>query len=185
MTRFTPLKTLLMDNLVEPIAQKDTRFFVRLKETGPAAKLKRVDIFDIPEGSILIKLDQVRQPDTLFKGSLGERRRCDYVLVTDFDNHPVMVFIELKSRAVKDSEVTRQFKGAECLLDYCNSALDRFHGQNNLLGQCRKCFVVFYKPSVAKQRTRPVFSGNKRNSSESPLKYPSPRNPSLKALVNL
>lgn len=184
MTRISVLRTLLMDNLVEPVSQKNGRCFVRLRETGADARLKRVDILDIPEGSVLVKLDGVDQPKSLFKGKYGERQRCDYLLVTVVNNRPFLVFFEMKTRVVKDSEVARQFKGAECLVDYCNAALNRFHGQDNLLDQCEKRFVVFYKPSLAKQRTRPVFPGNANNSPESPLKYPSPQNPSLMALVN-
>ncbi len=185
MNRFAPLKKLVMNDLLVAVSHKHGRAFVRLKETGLDAKLKNVDIYDIHHDSIILKLDQAEQPKTLFKGENGERQRCDYVLVTIHDNKPLLVFIELKSKVVKDAEITRQFKGAECLIDYCNAALNRFHEQSNILSDCEKRFVVFYKPSIAKKRTRPTYPCPANKSPESHLKYPAPHNPSIKTLVSL
>lgn len=185
MNRFASLRDLLMTNLFETVSHKHGHTFVRLKETGVDAKLKQIDIYDIHQDSIVLKLDQVDQPSTLFKGEKGERQRCDYVLVTIYNNNPFVVFIEIKSKVAKNAEITRQFKGAECLMDYCNSALNRFHDQHNVMLACEKRFVVFYKPSIAKRRTRPVNPCPANKSPESPLKYPAPHNPSLNALVCL
>jgi hypothetical protein len=181
----TFLRALLVDDLFGAISEKDGRRFARLKERGAEAKLKRVDIFDIPEGSLLLNLDQYEQPISLFRGEQGERQRCDYVLVTAMETVPLLVFIEIKSSILKNSEIQRQFKGAECVLDYCDAALDRFHGQNGFLRQFKKRFVVFYRPRLAKQRTRPTVPSKKNNAPELALKYPSPTCPSLKALVVL
>ncbi len=179
------LRDLLVDDLFVEISEKDGRSFVRLRESGRDAKLKRVDIYDIPKGSLLLKLDKYEQPKTLFKGTHGERQRCDYVLVTTVRKNPVLLFIEMKSRHVKDSQVRKQFIGAECIFDYCDAVLNRFHGKDGLVSQCRKYFVVFYKPSIAKRTTRPALPRKNNDSPDRPLKYPSPQNPSLKALVAL
>jgi hypothetical protein len=179
------LHDLLMENLFGVISIKDGRRFARLKETGVDAKLKQVDIYDVPEGSLLINLDAYEQPKSLFKGQKGERQRCDYVLVTRIDDQPFLVFIEMKSAALKDSDISRQFKGSECVLDYCDVTLDRFHGQNGFLRQFNKRFVVFYRPRLAKQRTRLGKPPRGNDSPERALKYPSPHNPSLKTLVAL
>lgn len=133
MKRFEPLKALLMDNLMSRAQTQHGRTFVRLKESGTDAKLKHVDIYDVDPDSILIKLDDADPPTTLFKGIKGERQRCDYVLVTVLENTTLLVFFEMKSRVAKDADITRQFKGAACLLDYCEAALNRFHDQPDLL----------------------------------------------------
>ncbi len=139
------LRSLLVDDLFGEVSEKDGRRFIRLKETGANAKLKKVDIYDIPADSLLIKLDKYKQPKSLFKGENGERKRCDYVLATAIDDRPLLVFMEMKSTTVKDSEIQRQFKGAECVLDYCDAVLDRFHGHDGVLRQCEKRFVILYK----------------------------------------
>lgn len=177
------LRTLLNDDLLSTVSKKDGRRFVQLKETGADAKLKRVDICDLPEGSLLINLDKFEQPKSLFKGTLGERQRCDYVLITSLGAQPMLVFIELKSATVKASEIERQFKGAECIIDYCDATLNRFHDQNGLLKQCEKRFVVFYRPRLAKLRTRPVSIARKNDTPERAFRYPAPHNPTLRALV--
>ncbi|MDY0378825.1 MAG: hypothetical protein RBR01_10375, partial [Desulfobacterales bacterium] len=124
------LRSMLVDDLFGTISENNGRRFARLKESGDSAKLKQVDIYDVPKGSLLLKLDKCDQPKTLFKGKQGERQRCDYILVTSMDNNPMLVFIEMKSAALKIAEIERQFKGAECVLDYCDAILTRFHGQS-------------------------------------------------------
>ncbi len=181
----TALLALLVDGLFGIISEKDGRRFARLQESGMEASLKRVDICDVPDGTLILNLDKYEQPKSLFKGKQGERQRCDYVLITALENQPFLIFIELKSKTLKNSEIERQFKGAECVMDYCDAALDRFHGQNGLLRQCQKRFVVFYRPHLAKQRTRPVIPSQKNDSPQRALKYPAPQNPSLKRLVVL
>lgn len=185
MKRFEPLRELLVENLIDSVFSANGRRCVRLKEEGADARLNKVDILDVPNGSILIKLDEVEQPKTLFKGKRGERQRCDYVLLTRFKGTPFLVFFELKSRTVKKKEVTKQFKGAECLMDYCDAALNRFFHQNDLLKACEKRFVVFFKPAIAKQATRQATPAMSNASPETPFKYAAPRNPSLKALISL
>lgn len=179
------LRDLLMDDLFGTITVKDGRRFARLKETAGDSKLKQVDIYDLPEGSLLLKLDHIEQPKTLFKGKKGERQRCDYLLVTKIDTRSFLVFIEMKSSTAGDSEIVRQFKGAECIFDYCDAALNRFHDQDGFLRKFEKRFVVFYRPRLAKQRTRPAILSHRNDTPERPLKCAAPHNPSLKTLVAL
>ena len=158
--------------------------YAKLRERSPGAKLKKVNIHGVPDGSIIIKLDGYDQPVTLFKNDKGQRQRCDYVLFTMVNGRGFALFIELKSAKVKKTEFIRQFKGAECVIDYCDSALKRFHNHDQLLNTFSKRFIVFYKPRVAKQRTRfRLSSGN--TSPEKAMMYPDPHTPSLKSLLAL
>lgn len=177
------LRALLAGDLIGTLSERDGRRFARLKEHGTDAKLKQVDVFDLPEDSLLIHLEKYEQPRTLFNGRLGERQRCDYVLITTVRGFPTVLFIEMKSAQLKQSAIMKQFKGAECILEYCDAALDRFHGQNSLLRSCQKRYVVFYLPRVAKQRTRPKPPAFRNDSPEQAMRYPAPRNPSLMALA--
>ena len=175
------LRKLLIDDIIGEIVYEHGRCSVRLRETGEQAKLKRVDI--VPEKSVLMKLDAYEQPLSLFKGDKGERQRCDYILFTVLEGRGYALFIELKSAKLKKAEYVGQFKGAECVVDYCHSALKRFH-HHDRLKTFSKRFVVFYKPRIAKQRTRlKPASGN--TSPEKALRYPAPHNPSLRSLLPL
>jgi hypothetical protein len=182
MQRFSPLTDLLMDNLFVAMGVNNTLNYFRLKEPGAHATLKQVDIIDIPADSLLIKTDNIDQPCSLFKSDKGARKRCDYILITMWKGAPLLLFIEMKSGNACQSDINRQFKGAECLIDYCNAALDRFHDQNGVLQGLKKRFVVFYRPKLAKQRTRPALPTG-HTTPETAFRYPAPVNPSLKALV--
>lgn len=177
------MKKLLVDDLFSPISEKDGRSFARLKESGIDARLRRVDIYDVSEDSLLIKLDKYDQPKSLFKGTEGERKRCDYVLITSINSQSYLLFIEMKSKRVKPSEFIKQFKGAECLMDYCDATLKRFHEQNNFFEGFKKRFVVFYKIPLSKQRTRSIDSFGNNSTPDKALTYLSPHNPSLEKLV--
>jgi len=178
------LRELLVNDLLGDIFQEHGVFSVRLKETGVEAKLKQVDLLGVPENSLLIKLDAYEQPVSLFNGNKGERKRCDYILFTLVNGKGYALFIELKSAKLKTSEYICQFKGAECVVDYCHAALKRFHDHDQLLAHFNKRFIVFYRPRIAKQRTRPkMTSGN--TSPEKALLYPAPHSPSLKFLLAL
>lgn len=52
------LNDLFTDKLLGKFGEKNGRHFARLKETDKSAKLKQIDIFDVPEGSVLINLDK-------------------------------------------------------------------------------------------------------------------------------
>ena len=126
------LRKLLVSDIIGDIIHEHGVCSVRLQETGVQAKLKRVDILGIPEKSVLMKLDAYEQPLSLFKGEKGERQRCDYILFTVIDGKGYALFVELKSAKLKKSEYICQFKGAECVVDYCHSALKRFHNHDRL-----------------------------------------------------
>ena len=184
------LNELFSDNLMGDFGKKNGRRFARLKETDKGAKLKRVDIFDVPKESMLIKLDSTEPPHSLFKNGKGKCRRCDYVLITQTKYKRIILFIEMKSaKRVPVREVKQQFRGAECVIDYCNATLKRFHDQTDFFGKYEKRFVVFYKPSISKKATRlPKKSGYVKTSKtndkpEDMLKYHAPINPSLQSLI--
>lgn len=184
MERLRALRELLVPKIQGEVVNDHGINYARLRERSPGAKLKKVDIQGVPNGSIIIKLDNYDQPATLFKNDKGQRQRCDYVLFTVVNGRGFALFIELKSAKVRRTEFIRQFKGAECVIDYCDSALERFHNHDRLLNTFSKRFIVFYKPRVAKQRTRFKLS-HANTTPEKALMYPAPNTPSLKSLLAL
>lgn len=179
------LKELFATNLYVSTFVKHGRNCVRLKETGKNARLREVTIMDLPTDSIVLNIEKFEQPKTLFRGKNGECKRCDYILALAKENRRFLLFIEMKSGRFKESGVQQQFKGSECVMDYCNAVLERFHSQNGLFKSYEKRFVIFYKPSLAKRTTQPFKKSTKNDSPERALKYPSPHNPSIKTLLGL
>lgn len=171
------MKDLLVGEILVPLRKEHGKCFAQLKEDAPDSKLRTVRIFDVSPGSILINLDKYQQPRTLLRNEKGQRQRCDYVLLTTWQKQPLMLFVEMKSKVAKDPGIQKQFKGAECVMDYCNAVLNRFHQQNDLLSPFLKRFVVFYKPTIAKRPTRLSGPARKNDSPENAYKYPDPINP--------
>ena len=144
MKDISPLQRLINNDILENPSIKNGGGNLILKEAGSKAKLTEVEISGVPEGSLLISVDKSEQPKTLFAGDKGERMRCDYVLVTKIKEQLSLIFIEMKSKKVSDAEVVKQFKGAECILEYCNAALEYFHEEDDFFEHFKKRFVVLY-----------------------------------------
>lgn len=188
------LKELFEHDILGQISSSpvNNRRFTRLKELGIDARLKTVDLMDIPDDSVVLKMDTYQPPSTLFqghKGNLfrghkGENKRCDYVVITSLDSRDILLFIEIKSSHFNDNEVQQQFMGAECAIDYCNAVLKRFYKRDGYFDSFDKRFVVFYKAgSISKTPTRIESPNNIFPSGY--LKYPNPHEPSIRKLVGL
>ncbi|OQY19079.1 MAG: hypothetical protein B6I36_05190 [Desulfobacteraceae bacterium 4572_35.1] len=176
------LKTLFNSSLLGVVGTKSGRNFVKLKESDSGAKLKNVDIFDVATDSVLVNLDRSDPSSSLFVKSEGKRKRCDYLLITEVNDEKYIFFIELKSGKIS-RYIGQQFKGAECIVDYCDSTLSRFHEIDAFFKGYKKRFICFYKPLISKKPTR-LFKPNPLHSRpENMWKYPSPHNPSIKQLI--
>jgi len=179
------LKELFADKLYVSTFVEHGRNCVKLKETGKNARLREVTIIDLPSDSIVVKIDKFEQPKTLFKGKNGECKRCDYILALAKEKRRFLLFIEMKSGRLNNVEIQQQFKGSECVIDYCDAVLERFHGQDDVFKSYEKRFVIFYKPNLAKRTTQPFRKPAKNVSPEKALKYPSPQNPSINILLGI
>jgi hypothetical protein len=179
------LKEFFSDNLYVSTFFEHGRNCVRLKETGKNARLREVTIMDLPTDSIVLNIEKFEQPKTLFRGKNGECKRCDYVLVLTEEKQKILIFVEMKSGRLNMAEIQRQFKGAECVIDYCDAVLNRFHAQDGLFKSYEKRFVIFYEASMAKCPTQPLRPTIKNDSPERALKYPSPQNPSINILLGI
>lgn len=126
---------------------------MRLKETDPNAKLRLVQIRGVPKNTLLIKVDGADPLNALLSAEKGIRQRCDYVLLTEKKNAPVLIYCEMKSKSVSSSEITRQFKGGVCIVQYFNSLMREFLGVSNFFDIKEVCFVAFSKVKGWKRTT--------------------------------
>ena len=94
------LKKLFINDLFT-VSQEKGKHFVRLKERGEKAKLRQVDIYGVENNSVVLDIDKYQNQNLIFKGQLGENKRCDYLLFTELDKQKIILFIELKSRKIK------------------------------------------------------------------------------------
>jgi hypothetical protein len=131
-----------------------------LEENDSSAKLKKVEIIDVPDNSILIKIDYGK-PYENFRSENGHRRRCDYLLIARLDNNNKrLLFIEMKSNSFIPEEITQKFLASECLLDYIVSMLKRFHDKEFNLNGYKKRFVSFQNKRIDKRPVRCQQDGN-------------------------
>ena len=152
---------------------------ILLSESGSDARLRQVKILGLDADCLVLKMDKI-QIQGFFKGG-GPNKRCDYLILTEHGDKKYAIFIEMKS-TFKEPEIIRQFKGSECLIDYCKSVLTRFHGKSQLLAKYKKHFVIFYKTSINKTGTRPR-KFKKNNAPEKAIKYADPHEVSLSQLI--
>ncbi len=180
------LAELLEESLFVEKSNKSGKQYYVLKEKGEDAKLKHVELLDIHENSILLNIDEVDPPNSLFKWDRGQRRRCDYILIFHHKITKYIIYIELKSTDFSKQKIEQQFKGAQCLIDYCSSVLKRFHECENLFDQYEERFVLFYHYSGKKRPTK--YDPPKNCAPDRPYKYPiqttNPRYPSVKQLIS-
>ena len=154
-----------------------------LKEAGKDAKLKRVFVGGIPRDSILIKTDGAKPLNELLSKNLGQRCRCDYILLAERNGRNVLVFCELKSKTVIRSEITEQFKGSKCLVRYFEAMLQEFHGKGGVFPSSDEWYyVLFYKDSMRK-RTSVAQRMKVGRSEKKFLWYPNPGIVNLLELV--
>lgn len=112
-----------------------------------------VRIRDVPPDVLAVKADLFPQPRGVFRGSKGECKRADYIVISEDAN--TIIFVELKLTGAQHNHVTQQLKGAHCLLHYCEEIVFRFWGVPNFLSGCKKRYVHIVKSSLHKRPTLP------------------------------
>lgn len=76
------------------------------------------------------------------------------MIVSHENDTAYIVFVELKSGTLLDSDICQKFKATECFIDYCESICCRLFS-NLCLKKASKRFVVFAKGTEQKLPTRP------------------------------
>ena len=121
-----------------------------------------VEITDLPHGSLVIRAETFKPP-TVFKGSKGERRRADFVIVSNAATEKWIICIETQRSTGKDSgQVEQQLRGAECFIGYCQCIGKSFWQSQKFLNGYQYRFVSIVNINIAKQTTRFYKPGNQR-----------------------
>lgn len=157
---------------------------VVLTESAPPAY--NVEIFGMPEvyEVIVIKADMFLAPKYIFSDAKGECKRADFVIISEADDHKVIVILEMKAgNSGSEKEIIQQLKGAKCFVAYCREIGQEFWNYPSFLKDYEYRFVSIKHISIPK---RPTRSSNKRQGHDRPetmLKITSPKGLQFRQLV--
>jgi len=168
--------------VVKPVKDVNGFRYVPLKETDPLAKLKSVHLYGVSADAVAIKLD-CGDPSVLFTNKGGQRKRCDYVVATEYNGKNILFYIDLKSGHV-DGDVERQLKGGVCLVKYIGAVMELFHGKKDFFVRFDESrFVVFYKPPHLHKMTSRTQKAPRNTTVERFYKCPNTQKPWVSQLV--
>ena len=147
--------------------------------TDPKSK-STVKIKGVPPESIVIRSEIFEEPLTIFNGTKGERKRADFVIVSNDENSKKwIVCIETQeSNSKKALKIAQQLKGACCFIRYCKSIGKSFWNSEKFLDgyEYRFVSIVEINPNRSKRRMQPFYSKTELHNRPEDFKKISQRN---------
>ena len=157
---------------------------VKLEE--PQFPGSSVTIHGMPDNAVVIKADTFKSPDSVFKGSRGECKRADFVIIADGGNKKkVIICIEMKATKGSEKEIVLQLKGAQCFITYCREIGKLFWDQQNFLNDFVYRFVSIGNISISKKRSRIDPSTDIHDSPDKMMRISSPHRLEFKHLAGV
>ena len=113
-----------------------------------------VEIVDIPDDSIVIRAELFNPPN-IFTAQKGQRRRADFVIVSNTKTEKWIICIETQKGTGKDRTVVeQQLRGAECFIGYCKWVGKSFWQSTAFLDGYQYRYVSIVNINIDKQITR-------------------------------
>jgi len=137
-------KVLFTDSFITTPEKHKERYRFLLTEADENAKLREVEVRNVPQNSILVKMHAYPPPEKIFQSTRGERKRCDYIILTSYKDDLYFIFIEMKSRELDNKDVIPQLVGGNCFMIYCSNMVAMFHDASISADLLRKRNIVFY-----------------------------------------
>ena len=101
-----------------------------------------VEIKGLPHDSIVVRAEDFEDPLTIFEGSKGERKRADFVIVSNGERGKWIICIETQAGNYKRrAEVIEQLKGALCFVHYCKCIGKKFWEWEEFLDDYQYRFI--------------------------------------------
>jgi hypothetical protein len=146
------LKELFKRDALQELEKNYHKFQTTLSE--PSCPDSSVIIADIPEDSLVVKIDKFPDPSAVFNGGKGECRRADFLIIAEYSGKKRVLFIELKRTKDEKVKIIQQLKGAVCALTYCQEAGKQFWNKSSFLDEFEFRFISFGHTAIRKRRTR-------------------------------
>ncbi len=113
-----------------------------------------VEIKGLPHDSIVIRAEDFKDPLTIFEGLKGERKRADFVIISNEDTKKWIICIETQARdSKKAAHVEEQLKGAQCFMSYCKCIGRSFWREEHFLDGYQYRFVSMANINFRKKKT--------------------------------
>ena len=170
------LNDMIMDSAkvnIEHNSSDPNKSSVTLNE--PQSPTSEVTIYGLPHNAIVIKVDTFKSPDTILTETRGQRKRSDYIIVTDKKGKKNILHIEIKTTKGSEKDIIKQLKGSVCFVGYCKEIAKEFWYEKDFLSEFESRFVSITRTcSINKKQTR---LNKKYNPNDTPermmtLKYP-------------
>lgn len=159
------LREMLIPNIQVPLRPRPDKPSVELKDKQSKTT---VEIKGLPHDSVVIKAEAFEGPLNIFRGSKMERRRADFVIVSNEDTKKWIVCIETQAgNHKKATHIKAQLKGAQCFVGYCKCIGRSFWESKNFLDNYQYRFVCMANINTDKRPTRP----NRQPLHDSPEKF--------------
>ena len=153
------LQEMLVDRVQVRVHQGRGRPSVELTDSQAGTT---VEIKGLPHNSIVIRAEDFENPLAVFNGSKGERKRADFVIVSNDENdRKWIICIETQEMDAKlASHVIQQLKGAYCFVSYCRCIGKSFWELEEFLDgyQYRFISIVDINFNRSRRRSQPFYS---------------------------
>ena len=117
-----------------------------------------VEIKGLPPDSIVIRAEDFKGPFNVFNGSKGERKRADFVIVSNDENERKWIIcLETKGGNKARTEVIAQLKGAACFINYCKCIGKSFWESEEFLEGYEYRFVSVARLNDPRKRRTELF----------------------------
>ena len=160
------LSQMIKNTALFPLQEEYGKKFVKLYE--PQAPDSAATIRNLPSDAIVIKVDAFRSPDDIFKGTKGECKRADFVIVSAAKRR--ILYIEIKRNKDGWEQIVKQLTGAQCFVKYCREIGRAFWKEEAFLDGYEPRFISIGHTSIAKRKTRITKKSIKHNSPEKAMK---------------
>ncbi len=131
-------------------SEQNLKYVVDLRE--PKEPDSMVTIENMPEDALVIKADVFHSPDSVFKGSKGECKRADYVIISETKKR--IIYIEMKRTSDEWNKIVKQLMGAQCFISYCQEIGRAFWEDRDFLCKYENRFInIRHTGSVKRKPT--------------------------------
>ena len=113
---------------------------------------------------MVIRADDFKENLSIFKKLKMQRKRADFVIISNKGTKKWMIYIETQLRNwKKDIHVEAQLKGAQCFMSYCQCIGRSFWESKEFLEDYEHRFISVTNVNLNKKGTRPDFILSSKN----------------------